>query len=165
MLFPLLISIAVNSTLDPSRLRRYLFISFAVCALGLYVARGILLIAFLQMFFLFSLRSRVGAKKQYLLALGAFAIAIAGMTIIGNLRTAHDIFIISFRSARGTPIGRWPFSGSSHIFLSLSPISVGWWRMDRLIGQSFAFLYSLLPSFMAPSDPVRRCLREHEHRR
>jgi hypothetical protein len=55
ILFPLLTCIAVNATLDPSRSRRYLFIAFGLGGLGLYVARGILLVTFLQMFFLFSL--------------------------------------------------------------------------------------------------------------
>ena len=153
VLFPLLTCIAVNSILDTSRLRRFLFIAFALCGLGLYVARGILLIAFLQMFFLFSLRSRVSRKKQLWLALGALAIAIAGMTIIGNLRTAHDIFI-DFLQIRGE-YSDWPmaFFGPSPMFRSLFPISVGSWPMARLTANRSHSSIHCFPSFMAPSDP------------
>jgi hypothetical protein len=152
VLFPLLTCIAVNATLDTSRLRRFLFISFAVCWLGLYVARGILLIAFMQIFFLSSLRSRASAKKQMLLALGALAVAITGMTIIGNLRTAHDIFI-AFLQIR-SDYSDWPMAFLWIVSYISIPFSNLCWMVAHgsSHGPSFAFLYSLLPSFMAPAD-------------
>lgn len=93
ILFPLLTCIAVNVTLDTSRLRRYMFMAFGLGGLGVYVARGIILVAFLQMLFLFSLRTSMSRRKQYLLFAAALVAAIAATTIIGNLRTAHSIFI------------------------------------------------------------------------
>jgi oligosaccharide repeat unit polymerase len=153
VLFPLLTCIAVNATLDSSRLRRYLFIAFGLGGLGLYVARGILLVTFLQMFFLFSLRSSMSRKKQYLLFLVAFAVAIGGMTIIGNLRTAHDIFI-EFLQIRDK-YSDWPMAFLWVVSYVSIPFSNLCWMVAHRPshGPTFAFLYSLLPSFMAPADP------------
>jgi oligosaccharide repeat unit polymerase len=153
VLFPTLTCIAVNATLDTSRLRRYLFIAFGLCGLGLYVARGILLVTFLQMFFLFSLRSPMGRRKQYLLALGAIVIGIAAMTIIGDLRTAHAIFV-SFLQIRGK-YSDWPMAFLWPVSYVSIPFSNLCWIVARgsSHGPTLAFVYSLLPSFMAPSDP------------
>jgi hypothetical protein len=153
ILFPLLVSVAVNATLDTSRLRRYLFIVFALTGLGLYVTRGNLLVAFLQIFFLFSLRSRASRKKQMLLALGAFTVIIAGMTIIGNLRTAHDVFI-EFLQIRAE-FSDWPMAALWFVSYISIPFSNLCWIVAHSPshGPTLSFLYSLLPSFMAPSDP------------
>jgi oligosaccharide repeat unit polymerase len=153
ILFPTLTCIAVNATLDTSRLRRLVFIAFAIGGIGLYVARGILLVTFLQMFFLFSIRSRMSRKKQYLLAIGALVIGIAAMTIIGNLRTAHDIFI-EFLQIRGD-FADWPMAFLWFVSYISIPFSNLCWMVAHgpSHGPTFAFLYSLLPSFMAPSDP------------
>lgn len=153
ILFPLLTCVAVNATLDPSRLRRYLFIAFGLGVLAMYVARGIMIVTFLQMFFLLSLRSNMSRKQQYLLFLGAIAIAVAGMTIIGNLRTAHDLFIAYLQI-------RDKYSDYPMAFLwVVSYVSIPFSNLCWILqhgaahGPTFAFLYSLLPSFMATSDP------------
>ena len=153
VLFPLLTCVAVNATLDTSRLRRYLFITFGLGWLGLYVARGVLLLTFLQMFFLYSLRSSMSRKKQYLLFLGAFGVAIAGMTIIGDLRTAHDIFI-EFLQIRDK-YSDWPTAFLWVVSYISIPFSNLCWTVAHgpTHGPTFAFLYPLLPSFMAPADP------------
>jgi len=153
ILFPLLTCIAVNATFDSSRIRRSLFIVFAFGWLGLYLARGILLVTFLEMFFVFSLRSSTGRRRQYLLALGALALAIAGMTIIGNLRTAHDIFI-DFLQIRDK-YSNWPMAFLWAVSYISIPFSNLCWMVAHGTshGPTFAFLYSLLPTFMTPSDP------------
>ena len=153
ILFPLLTCVAVNATLDPSRLRRYVFIVFGLGWLACYVARGIMLVTFLQMFFLFSLRSSMNRKKQYLLFLGAVAIGIAGMTIIGNLRTAHDIFL-AFLQIRDR-YSEWPMAFLWPAAYISIPFSNLCWMVAHgsSHGPTFAFLYSLFPSFMAPADP------------
>jgi oligosaccharide repeat unit polymerase len=153
VLFPLLTCVAVNATLDSSRLCRYFFIAFGLGWLGLYVARGILLVTFLQMFFLYSLRSRMSRKRQYLFSLGAFAIAIAGMTVIGNLRTAHDVFIdfLEIRAAYSD----WPMAFLWVVSYISIPFSNLCWMVvhGSSHGPTLSFLYSLLPSFIAPPDP------------
>jgi hypothetical protein len=153
ILFPLLTCVAVNATLDSSRFRRYLFIGFGLAGLALYVARGILLVTFLQMFFLFSLRSRISRRNQYLFALGALGIAIAGMTIVGNLRTAHDIFV-EFLQIRDK-YNDWPMAWLWIVSYVSIPFSNLCWMVAHAPshGPTFAFLYPILPSFMAPSDP------------
>jgi hypothetical protein len=153
ILFPLLSCIAVNATLDPSRLRRYLFIAFGFGWLALYVTRGMMLATFLEIVFLSSLRSSMNRKRQYLLFLGAFVIGIAGMTIIGNLRTAHDVFI-EFLQIRDE-YSEWPMAFLWPVAYISIPFSNLCWLVAHgpSQGPTFAFLYSLLPSFMAPSDP------------
>ena len=153
ILFPLLSCIAVNASLDPSRFRRYSFIAFGFGWLALYVTRGMMLATFLEIVFLFSLRSSMNRKKQYLLFLGAFAIGIAGMTIIGNLRTAHDIFI-EFLQIRDK-YSEWPMAFLWPVAYISIPFSNLCWLVahESSHGPTFAFLYSLLPSFMAPADP------------
>ncbi len=153
ILFPLLTCIAVNATLDPSRLRRYLLIAFALSLLAMYVARGVLLATFVQMFFLVSLKSGMSRKKQYLLALCALCVAIAGMTVIGNLRTAHDVFI-EFLEIRGK-YSNWPTAFLWVVSYISIPFSNLCWMVAHgsSHGPTFSFLYSLLPSFMMPPDP------------
>ena len=75
------------------------------------------------------------------------------MTIIGNLRTAHDIFI-EFLQIRDK-YSNWPM-----VFLwAVSYISIPFSNLCWMVahgsshGPTFAFLYSLLPTFMTPSDP------------
>jgi hypothetical protein len=153
ILFPLLTAVAVNSTLDTSRFRRSLFITFSFSVLAVYVARGIMLVAFLQMFFLFSLRTTMSKRKQYMLAFGALAIAIAGMTVIGNLRTAHDIFI-DYLEIRDT-YSDWPMAFLWFVSYISIPFSNLCWMVSHgpHQGPTLAFLYPILPTFMAPADP------------
>jgi oligosaccharide repeat unit polymerase len=153
VLFPLLTTVAVNATLDSSRLRRYLFIAFALVVLAIYIARGIMLITFLQMFFLFSLRTNMSRRKQYSIALSALIVAVAGMTIIGNLRTAHDVFI-EFLGIRDK-YSDWPMAFlwvTSYISIPFSNLC---WMVAHgpAHGPTLAFLYPMLPTFMAPADP------------
>lgn len=153
ILFPLLICIAVNASLDPSRLRRYAFITFALGVLALYIARGIMLVAFLQMFFLSALRSRASRKRQFWLAGGAVAIAIAGMTIIGNLRTAREIFM-AFLDIR-PDYSNWPMAILWFVSYISIPFSNLCWMTAHgsFHAHTLSFLYALLPSFMVPADP------------
>jgi hypothetical protein len=151
--FPMIECIAVNATLDTSRLRRYLFITFALGVLALHVSRGLLLITFLQMFFLFSLRTAMGKRKQYLLGLGALAFAVAGITIFGNLRTAHDIFIEYLQIRAG--YADWPMAFLWVVSYISIPFSNLCWMVayPPAHGPTFAFLYPLLPGFFVPADP------------
>ncbi|HVN92342.1 MAG TPA: hypothetical protein VMT38_01530 [Terracidiphilus sp.] len=153
ILFPLLTCIAVNATLDTSRIRRYLFIAFGFGWLALYVTRGNMLATFLQIFFLFSLRATMNRKKQYLVFVAAFAVGIAGMTIVGNLRTAHDVFI-DFLQIRDK-YSEWPMAFLWPVAYISIPFSNLCWIVAHgsSHGPTLSFLYALLPSFIAPADP------------
>jgi len=153
VLFPLASTIAVNSTLDTARFRRYTFLLFAIGILILYVARGILLVTFLQMFFLFSLRTNKSRKKQYVIALGFLTVAIACGTIFGDLRTAHDIFI-SFLKIRDK-YADWPMAWLWLVSYVSIPFSNLCWIVSHASSQgpSLAFLYPILPTFAAPNSP------------
>jgi len=101
ILFPLLTCIAVERHARYGREYGAIFSLPSDSAdLPFTSPRGIMLVTFLQMLFLFSLRSSMSRKKQYLLFIGAFVLAIAGMTVIGDLRTAHDIFIAFLSNSR-----------------------------------------------------------------
>src|SRR3569833_1812303 len=65
VLFPLLVTIAVNAILDPARWRKALFISFGVAGMILYITRGLLMVALLQMFFVYSLKTGMSRRKLY----------------------------------------------------------------------------------------------------
>jgi len=153
VLFALLTCIAVNSTLDSSRFRRYLLIFFSLATLAIYIARGVLLVTLLEMFFLFALRSRMSRKKQYLLGLGALALGVAIMTFMGDLRTAHAVFI-AFLKIRDK-YSDWPMAWLWLVSYISIPFSNLCWTVAHppSNGPTLAFLYALLPTFMAPSNP------------
>lgn len=153
VLFPLLTCIAVNATLDSSRLRRYAFILFGLAGLAIYVARGILLATILEMFFLFSLKTGKSRRKQYLLALGALTLCVTGMTLMGDLRTAHAVFI-RFLEIRDQ-YSDWPMAWLWLVSYVSIPFSNLCWLIAHAHanGPTLAFLYPLLPTFMAPANP------------
>ena len=153
ILFPVLSTVAVNSTFDSSRLRRFLFLTFSVSILTVYITRGALLTTFLQMFFLFSMRTSISKRNQYLLAISAFVFAVAGVTAFGNLRTAHDVFI-NFLQIRGE-YEDWPMAALWFVSYFSVPLSNLSWMIAHppAYGPTLAFLYQLLPTFMAPPDP------------
>lgn len=153
ILFPVVTTVAVNSMFDPSRFRRFLFQAFSAGVLIAYMSRGALLNTFLQVFFVASLRTSISKRKQCLLALGSFAFAIAGFTVFGNLRTAHDLFI-SFLQIRDK-YSEWPMAFLWFVAYVSIPFSNLCWIVAHGTshGPTFAFLNSLLPSFMAESAP------------
>jgi hypothetical protein len=75
------------------------------------------------------------------------------MTIIGNLRTAHDIFI-TFLEIQDR-YSDWPMAFLWVVSYISIPFSNLCWMVAHgsSHGPTFAFLYSLLPSFMIPADP------------
>jgi hypothetical protein len=92
-------------------------------------------------------------RKQYSIALSALIVAVAGMTIIGNLRTAHDVFI-EFLGIRDK-YSDWPMAFlwvTSYISIPFSNLC---WMVAHgpAQGPTLAFLYPMLPTFMAPADP------------
>lgn len=153
VLFPLLVIVTVNATLDSTRWRKALFAMFGIAGMALYITRGLLMVALLQMLFVFSLKTRMSKRKLYTIALGFLAVAVASITLIGNARTAQGVFL-EYLQIRHKYFD-WPM-----VYLWLSsyisiPFSNLCWLFAKgnFHGPTLSFLYPLLPSFLTPADP------------
>lgn len=153
VLFPLLVTVAVNATLDSSRLRRVLLATFGIAGLALYVTRGLLMIAALQMFFVFALRTQMNKRKLYTISLGCLVVAIAAITLIGNVRTPESNFL-RYLEIRPKYFA-WPTTYLWMISYVSIPFSNLCWMFAKggFHGPTLSFLYPLLPSFLVPPDP------------
>jgi hypothetical protein len=153
LLFPILTVITVNAFLDPSRVRRLIFASFGFLGLAIYITRGLMVVTLLEVFFVVALKSTMSKQKLYgLCAIGA-AVTIAGATILGDIRTAHVVFL-DFLQIREKYF-EWPMASlwlTSYVSIPLSNLC---WILKTVPyhGPTLAFLYPLLPSFIAPLDP------------
>lgn len=153
VLFPLLVVVTVNSTLDSVRWRKALFAMFGIAGMALYITRGLLMVAFLQMLFVFSLKTRMSKRKLYSIAFGFVAFAVVVITLIGNARTAQGIFL-EYLQIRQRYFN-WPMAYlwlTSYVSI---PISNLCWLFAKgnFHGPTLSFLYPLLPSFLTPADP------------
>jgi oligosaccharide repeat unit polymerase len=153
VLFPLLVIITVNSVLDPSRWRKAAFAMFGIAGMTLYITRGLLMVALLQMMFVFALKTRMSRRKLYTIAICFLAFAVVVITIIGNARTAQGVFLEYLQI-------RQKYFDSPMAFLWLTsyisiPFSNLCWLFAKgsFHGPTLSFLYPLLPSFLAPADP------------
>jgi oligosaccharide repeat unit polymerase len=153
VLFPLLVVITVNSMLDASRWRKVLFAMFGIAGMALYITRGLLMVALLQMLFVFSLKTRMSRKKLYSIAAGCLALAVVAITLIGNARTAQGVFL-EYLQIRHEYFG-WPMAYlwlTSYISIPFSNLC--WlFAKGNFHGPTLAFLYPLLPSFLTPANP------------
>lgn len=153
VLFPLLVTVTVNSTLDSSRWRKALFAMFGIAGMLLYITRGLLMVALLQMFYVFAIRTNMSKRKLYSLAFGCLVVGILATTMIGNARTAHEVFLEYLQIRE--KFYDWP---TVYLWL-VSYVSIPFSNLCWLFakgnyhGPTMAFLYPLLPSFLTPSDP------------
>jgi hypothetical protein len=153
VLFPLLVVVTVNSMLDPSRLRKALFMMFGIAGMTLYITRGLLMVALVQMLFVFSLKTHMSKRKLYTIALCFLAFAVFVITLIGNARTAQGVFLQYLQIRQkyfDLPMAYlWITSYISIPFSNLC------WLLAKgdFHGPTLSFLYPLLPSFLVPSDP------------
>lgn len=153
VLFPLLVVVTVNSILDASRWRMVLFAMFGIAGMALYVTRGLLMVALLQMLFVFALKTRMSRKKLYSIAAGGLVFAIVAITLIGNARTAHGVFL-EYLQIRHKYFD-WPMAYlwlTSYISIPFSNLC---WMFANgsFHGPTLSFLYPLLPSFLMPANP------------
>jgi len=153
LLFPLLVTVVVNATLDSSRKRMALFAIFGIAGLSLYITRGLLMVALLQAFFVFSLTTNISKRKLQAIAVGFLAFAILAVTLIGNARTSHGVFL-EYLQIRHKFFG-WPMAYLWLISYVSIPFSNLCWIFANanFHGPTFAFLYPLLPSFFMPAYP------------
>jgi hypothetical protein len=153
VLFPLLVTVTVNATLDSSRWRKVSFAAFGIVGLTLYITRGLLMVALLQMFFVFALKTRMDKRKLYSIAFGFLVFTIIAITLIGNARTAQGVFL-EYLQIRRKYFG-WPMAYlwlTSYISIPFSNLC--WlFAKGNFHGPTLSFLYPLLPSFLTPADP------------
>jgi oligosaccharide repeat unit polymerase len=153
VLFPLLVVVTVNSTLDASRWRKALFCVFGIAGMALYITRGLLMVALLQMLFVYSLKTRMSKKKLYSIAVGCLAVAVVAITLIGNARTAQGVFL-EYLQIRHR-FSDWPMAYlwlTSYISIPFSNLC-WFFAKGNFHGPTLSFLYPLLPSFLMPPDP------------
>jgi oligosaccharide repeat unit polymerase len=153
VLFPLLVTVTVNAMLDPSRWRKALFMMFGMAWMTLYITRGLLMVALLQMFFVFSLKTRMSRRKLYAFLVCFIAFAVAVITVIGNARTAQGVFFEYLQIRH--KYSDWPMAYlwlTSYVSIPFSNLC---WLFAKgsFHGPTLSFLYPLLPSFLAPTDP------------
>jgi oligosaccharide repeat unit polymerase len=153
VLFPLLVTVTVNATLDSSHWRKALFIMFGLAGMTLYITRGLIMVAFLQMFFVFVLRSRMSRRKLYAILVCFIAFAILLITLIGNARTAQDVFLEYLQIRH--KYSDWPMAYLWFTSYVSIPFSNLCWLFAKgnFHGPTLSFLYPLLPSFLTPADP------------
>jgi len=153
VLFPLLVIVTVNAVLDTVRWRRALFMVFGIAGMTLYVTRGLLMVSLVQMFFVFSLKTRISTRRLYTILICFIAFAIIVITVIGNARTAQDVFL-EYLQIR-LRYSHWPMA---YLWLT-SYVSIPFSNLCWIFANgsfhrpTFSFLYPLLPSFLAPPDP------------
>ena len=152
ILFPVLVSIVVNATLDPSRRRVALSALFGIAGLGLYISRGLLMVALLQVFFVFSLRTSMSRRRLHAIVFGFLIFAVAAVTVIGNIRTSQGVFL-EYLQIRQRYFG-WPTAYlwvTSYISIPFSNLC--WFFREGFHAPTLAFLYPFLPSFLMPAYP------------
>jgi hypothetical protein len=153
LLFPLLVIIVVNATLDTSRWRMTSFAIFGIAGLSLYITRGLLMVALLQAFFVFSLKTDLSRRKLHAIAFGFLAFAIVAATLIGNARTSQSVFLEYLQIRH--QYSEWPMAYlwlTSYVSIPFSNLC-WFFAKGASHGPTLAFLYPLLPSFLMPAYP------------
>jgi hypothetical protein len=153
VLFPLLVTVTVNASLDPLRWRKALFIWFGVAGMTLYITRGLLMVALLQMFFVFALKTRMSKRRLYTILVCFIAFAVVVITVIGNARTTQGVFLEYLQIRH--KYSDWPMAYlwlTSYVSIPFSNLCWMFANGDSH-GPTWSFLYPLLPSFLMPPDP------------
>ena len=150
---PMVSALFLNSLIESSKWRRWLWSVFALGIMLAYVLRGPLLMAMAQAVILWSIRSSASKRKIYFRALVVLLIGLAMITIVGNYRTSQDIFF-SFMEIK-PEFKSWPMALLWPITYISVPISNLCWIVHgaHFTQPTLSFLYPVLPSFWAPANP------------
>jgi oligosaccharide repeat unit polymerase len=153
LLFPLLVTLFVNSLLETSRIRKLFYCSFAFFFLLCYVARGSIMIMLLQALIVFSVRTSIPKSKIYLIAIcGAIGAAFL-VDIIGSNRTGDLGFFLYMQIK--TEFQQWPTIYTWIISYISTPLSNLCWLVNtaHFDHVTWSFAYQLMPHFWEPIDP------------
>ncbi len=153
LLFPLLVAILVNASLDPSYRFKLFFGGFTSIVMGLYLTRLNLMFAAFQIIVLFALTSRVKTRNLYAVATIAVLCALLLANFLGNNRTSRDVFMEFLQIKSAYSDAPMPFLWAAS-YLSI-PISDMSWIALELRPQEFhlSSVYPILPAFWTPEDP------------
>jgi hypothetical protein len=147
VLFPAFMALLLTAPLEPARPRRWFLYAFGpMCSLA-YASRGYSLIMLFQFLIVFSLRSRLGKRRIYLVAVGALCVAVALTNLIGNGRSSYgSAALLGYMQIKRSYYD-WPTAYLWVVAYVSSPISNLCWivRSYRYDHPSAAFLYTLLP--------------------
>ena len=150
---PMVSALFLNSLIEPSKWRRWLWSTFALGIMLAYVLRGPLLMAIAQAVILWSIRTALSKRQIYIRALVVLLIALGMITVVGNYRTSQDIFF-SFMEIK-PEFKSWPMALLWPITYISVPISNLCWIIHgaHFTQPTLSFLYPVLPSFWAPANP------------
>jgi oligosaccharide repeat unit polymerase len=153
ILFPLLVALLVNSSLDPSYRFKALFGGFGAVAMVLYLTRLNLLLAVFEIVAFFTLTSKVKTRTLYLIAFITLLCGILAANYLGNNRTSRDIFMAFLQIKSSYSDAPMPFLwAASYLSIPLSNLS---WIVHEFHfqGLHFSSIYPLLPAFWTPDSP------------
>lgn len=158
ILFPLLVAVLVNSSLDPSYRFKLFFGGFSAIVMGLYLTRLNIMFAAFQIIILFAITSRVKTRKLYVVATISVLSALMLANFLGNNRTSRDVFMEFLQIKPAYSNAPMPFLWAASYFSI--PISDMSWIAQEYHHQqvSFSSLYPVLPVFLAPDDPHKSFL-------
>jgi oligosaccharide repeat unit polymerase len=153
ILFPLLVAIAVNASLDPSYRSKLFFGGFASLTMILYLTRLNLMLAAFQIIVLFALTSREKTRKIYLVATISVLCALMAANTLGNNRTSRDVFLEFLQIKTAWSNAPMPFLWAASYF-SIPISDMSWIAQEYHLQQyHLSSLYPLLPGFWTPDDP------------
>ncbi|MGD0893719.1 MAG: O-antigen polymerase [Terracidiphilus sp.] len=153
ILFPLLVAILVNVSLDPSYRFKLFFGGFASIVMGLYLTRLNLMFAAFQIIVLFALTSRVRTRKLYVVAAISVLCALMLANVLGNNRTSRAVFMEFLQIKSAYSDAPMPFLWAASYF-SIPISDMSWIALEFPHEQlHLSSLYPILPGFWTPEDP------------
>jgi len=159
ILFPFLVAILVNASLDPSYCFKFFFGGISAIVMGLYLTRLNLMFAAFQIIILFAITSRVKIRNLYIVAAIAVLCALMLANLLGNNRTSKDVFMEFLQIKPDYRDAPMPFLWAASYF-SIPISDMSWiareYHHQRL---SLTSLYPVLPVFLVPDDPHQTFIR------
>lgn len=153
ILFPLLVAILVNASLDPSYRFKLFFGGFASIVMVLYLTRLNLMFAAFQIIALFAMTSRVKTRSLYAVASITVLCALLLANFLGNNRTSRNVFMEFLQIKPAYSDAPMPLLWATSYF-SIPISDMSWIALEYHPQQlSISSLYPVLPAFLTPVDP------------
>ena len=126
---------------------------FGIAGMTLYITRGLLMVALLQMFFVFALKTRMSKRKLYTIRLLPCSCG-GGRSPLLEMRERRKAVFLEYLQIRHK-YSDWPMAYLWLTSYMSIPFSNLCWLFAKgnFHGPTLSFLYPLLPSFLTPADP------------